>query len=93
LKNIYPISTIEHEVILVEDRSKNNAWYIINSAHENSAVKAVSLSRHFGQHFAMTAGLEHADNEWVVVIDRINLKKFQYPEKGSVPFSFNPVQH
>jgi dolichol-phosphate mannosyltransferase len=32
-------------------------------------VKGVKLSRNFGQHFAITAGLDHASGNWVVVMD------------------------
>jgi polyisoprenyl-phosphate glycosyltransferase len=32
-------------------------------------VKAIALSRNFGQHRAITAGLEHARGDWVVVLD------------------------
>ncbi|OQY48103.1 MAG: hypothetical protein B6247_25625 [Candidatus Parabeggiatoa sp. nov. 2] len=68
-KSLSSLNT-KYEVILVDDRSKDNAWHIIESiALENSAVKGIRLSRNFGQHFAITAGLEHADGEWVVVMD------------------------
>ena len=35
----------------------------------NSRLKGIQLSRNFGQHYAITAGLDHAQGEWVVVMD------------------------
>ena len=35
----------------------------------NKRVKGVELSRNFGQHYAITAGLSFAKGEWVVVMD------------------------
>lgn len=32
-------------------------------------VKGINLSRNFGQHYAITAGLNFAKGEWVVVMD------------------------
>ena len=32
-------------------------------------VQAINLSRNFGQHYAITAGLNYAKGEWVVVMD------------------------
>jgi dolichol-phosphate mannosyltransferase len=36
---------------------------------QNKQVKGVNLSRNFGQHYAITAGLSFAKGEWVVVMD------------------------
>jgi dolichol-phosphate mannosyltransferase len=38
-------------------------------AKTNKRVKAVKLSRNFGQHYAITAGLDHANGDWIVVMD------------------------
>ena len=38
-------------------------------ADADAHVKLVRLSRNFGQHAAITAGLEHARGEWIVVMD------------------------
>lgn len=32
-------------------------------------MKGINLSRNFGQHYAITAGLNFAKGEWVVVMD------------------------
>ncbi len=59
-----------YEIILVDDRSKDEAWPSIERMVEHDpSVRGVRLSRNFGQHAAITAGLSQARGEWVVVID------------------------
>jgi len=59
-----------YEVILVEDRSRDRSWDAIKKeCQKNQKVKGIRLSRNFGQHYAITAGLRHAKGEWVVVMD------------------------
>lgn len=58
------------EVILVDDRSKDNSWEVIKKISvKNNNVKSIRLSRNFGQHPAIMAGLTHTKGEWVVVMD------------------------
>lgn len=58
------------EIVLVNDASPDDSWDIIHDlAEQDSRVKGVDLSRNFGQHCAITAGLDHAVGEWVVVMD------------------------
>ncbi|MEO8382302.1 MAG: glycosyltransferase family 2 protein [Acidobacteriota bacterium] len=60
----------EYEIILVEDGSDDESWSRITAAcASDSRIKGVKLSRNFGQHPAITAGLEHARGRWVVVMD------------------------
>jgi len=62
--------TDRYEIILVEDCSPDNSWQEIEKACQiNSKVKAIALSRNFGQHVAITAGIDHAVGDWVVVMD------------------------
>jgi dolichol-phosphate mannosyltransferase len=62
--------TNDYEIILVDDFSKDNSWMIIESICSlNNKVKGIKLSRNFGQHYAITAGLDHVLGEWVVVMD------------------------
>jgi dolichol-phosphate mannosyltransferase len=39
------------------------------SVKKDKRVKGINLSRNFGQHYAITAGLSYAKGEWVVVMD------------------------
>lgn len=62
--------TTRYEIILVEDRSPDNSWREIQKARTSYPnVKAVRLSRNFGQHHAISAGLSLTQGEWVVVMD------------------------
>lgn len=62
--------TSEFEIILVEDRSPDKSWEAIEAvAATNPRVKGIRLSRNFGQHYAITAGLDFAFGEWVIVMD------------------------
>lgn len=58
------------EIILIEDGSPDNSWQKISEiCVQKPFVKGISLSRNFGQHYAITAGLDAAQGEWVVVMD------------------------
>ncbi|MDH7445051.1 glycosyltransferase family 2 protein [Aquimarina sp. 2201CG14-23] len=60
----------QYEIILVEDGSPDNSWEAIeNICVKNKNVKGIKLSRNFGQHYAITAGLANATGTWVVVMD------------------------
>ena len=60
----------QYEIILVEDGSPDKSWDEIASiASGDNRVKGVKLSRNFGQHNAISAGLKQARGEWVVVMD------------------------
>ena len=58
------------EIILVNDSSPDASWNGIKRLAEADArVKGINLSRNFGQHFAITAGLFYAVGDWVAVMD------------------------
>lgn len=62
--------TADYEIILVDDGCPENSWKKIDQlAMDNVKIKGIKLSRNFGQHYAITAGLDHAIGEWVVVMD------------------------
>jgi glycosyltransferase involved in cell wall biosynthesis len=59
-----------HEIVLVDDASPDAAWGVMRElAASDARIKAVRLSRNFGQHAAISAGLEHARGRWIVVMD------------------------
>lgn len=61
---------VTYEIILVEDGSRDKSWESIEAECQKSTkVKGIKLSRNFGQHIAITAGLEHARGNWTVVMD------------------------
>ena len=60
----------QFEIIFVNDASPDGAWSTICALTDGDRrVKAIDLSRNFGQHYAITAGCDHAEGEWVVVMD------------------------
>lgn len=62
--------TDNYEIILVEDHGPDNSWEVIEQLSKtNSRLKGIRLSRNFGQHYAITCGLDHALGDWVVVMD------------------------
>jgi dolichol-phosphate mannosyltransferase len=66
---VYPICK-DFEIILVEDGSPDGSWESIERVcAEFPEVRGVRLSRNFGQHYAISAGLLLAKGDWVVVMD------------------------
>ncbi|MDD6003800.1 MAG: glycosyltransferase family 2 protein [Bacteroidales bacterium] len=66
------VSTItpDYEIILVNDASPDNSWLKIKElCTNNNRVKGINLSRNFGQHYAISAGLSVCSGEWIVVMD------------------------
>jgi len=41
----------------------------VKQCESNPKVKGINLSRNFGQHYAITAGLHYAKGDWVIVMD------------------------
>jgi len=61
---------VSYEIILVDDRSPDNSWEEMKKISFNfPEVKSIRLSRNFGQHPAIMAGLSQAKGEWIVVMD------------------------
>jgi dolichol-phosphate mannosyltransferase len=62
--------TRDYEIILVEDCGGDRSWDIICSlAGYDPHIKGIQFSRNFGQHYAITAGLDVCSGDWVVVMD------------------------
>jgi len=61
---------LDFEIIMVNDASPDGAWdTIVELANIDNRVKGINFSRNFGQHYAITAGLEYCAGEWIVVMD------------------------
>jgi glycosyltransferase involved in cell wall biosynthesis len=61
---------LESEVLYVDDGSRGDTYAIMRAlADEDRRVSTLRLSRNFGKELALTAGLDHADADAVVVID------------------------
>ena len=60
----------DYEIILVDDRSPDNSWEVMKIlSSQNPKIKSIRLSRNFGQHSAIFAGLTKTKGDWVVVMD------------------------
>ena len=58
------------ELILVDDCSPDNSWEVIQRlAKEHVFVQGATLSRNFGQHNAIMAGLNLVSGQYVVLMD------------------------
>ena len=61
---------IQYEIVYVNDGSKDNSLPIIMGlSEENASVKYIDFSRNFGHQIAISAGLEHAVGERIVIMD------------------------
>jgi glycosyltransferase involved in cell wall biosynthesis len=61
---------LEASVLYVDDGSGDDTWRLIEELMARDArTGALKLSRNFGKEAALTAGLDHADADAVVVID------------------------
>lgn len=59
-----------YEILMVEDASPDNSWEIIQRlASTDPHLHGIKLSRNFGQHAAITAGLNNCVGNWIIVMD------------------------
>lgn len=62
--------TNDYEIILVDDGGEDGSWHKIEAhCEKDKKIKGIKLSRNFGQHHAITAGLDHCSGDWIVVMD------------------------
>jgi len=62
--------TDDYEIVMVDDGSPDNSLDIACAvARDDSRVRVVELSRNFGHHKALMAGLDHARGELCFLID------------------------
>ena len=70
VKTSIEIITPNFEILLIEDCGGDNSWGVIERlAAADSRVHGIQFSRNFGQHYGITAGLDHCNGDWVVVMD------------------------
>jgi dolichol-phosphate mannosyltransferase len=61
---------IDYELLLVDDGSQDNSWdVLIDLKKTYSSIRAYKLSRNFGQHAAVTAGILKSKGNLIVIID------------------------
>ncbi len=60
----------DYELILVDDRSIDDSWTVLKNISEiNDKVISIRLIRNFGQHSALTVGLEYSVGEFAILMD------------------------
>jgi len=70
LKELMDSTGEPYEIILVNDGSYDRTLEITKQiCKEDKSVKLVSFSRNFGHQIAITAGIEHASGQAIIVID------------------------
>lgn len=70
LKVILDTITHDFEIILVNDDSPDNSWELIKrNAANDPRITGIRFARNFGQHTAITAGVDYCSGHWLVVMD------------------------
>jgi len=61
---------VSAEILLVNDASPDRSWEVTEElAAADQRVKGIRLSRNFGQHAAIFAGMKQCRGEWIVIMD------------------------
>src|SRR6266852_1708332 len=70
LEAVLPKSSVDFELILVNDASPDQSWQIITElARERAWIHGINLMRNVGQHNALLCGIRAARHEIVVTVD------------------------
>lgn len=64
-----------YEIILIDDGSQDNTPFIIQQLRANFPLTCIRFSRNFGKEKALSAGLDHAKGDAVILMDG----DFQHP--------------
>jgi glycosyltransferase involved in cell wall biosynthesis len=70
LAEVLPRISAQHEIILVNDGSRDRSWETISElCSRSSVVRGVNLMRNYGQHNALLCGIRAAKYELIVTLD------------------------
>lgn len=70
LTNVLKLNQYQYEIIYVDDGSQDQSYHILKSIQIHDLnVSVIKLSRNFGKELAVTAGLEKAKGDAVIVMD------------------------
>ncbi len=71
LKQVLVTEKIDHEIVLVDDGSKDNTFLALSKIKKEDPehVRVIRFSRNFGHQLAITAGIKEARGRAVVVMD------------------------
>lgn len=82
LQSVLTGLTNNYEIIVVDDGSRDLTVQKILSLPKEANVKILGLSRNFGKEVALTAGIEHASGDVVILLDA----DFQHPVETITTF-------
>jgi dolichol-phosphate mannosyltransferase len=69
-RTVAALDGLDFELVLVDDGSRDSTGQLLRAlAADDERIKLVALSRNFGHQAAISAGLEHARGDVVVMID------------------------
>ncbi len=61
--------TSDWELVYVDDGSRDRSWPMVDAfAAADPRVRAIKLMRNYGEHVAITAGLDHADADHTLIM-------------------------
>jgi glycosyltransferase involved in cell wall biosynthesis len=70
LAEVLPRISAQHEIILVNDGSRDRSWEVISELCSRSpVVRGLNLMRNYGQHNALLCGIRAARGELIVTMD------------------------
>lgn len=70
LTTLLPSIAVDHEIILVNDGSRDESWKVIQRlAEEYPAVLGFTMMRNYGQHNALLCGIRAATKQIIVTMD------------------------
>ena len=69
LKKVLSEMACTHEIIFVNDGSRDRSSELLQKAAQDPTVKVLSFSRNFGHQAAITAGLDFASGDAIAVMD------------------------
>ena len=70
LVSVMESQVLPFEIIFVEDCGGDNSWTIISElALTDNRVHGLRMSRNYGQHNALLAGIRHANGELIITLD------------------------
>jgi undecaprenyl-phosphate 4-deoxy-4-formamido-L-arabinose transferase len=70
LAEVLPRISTQHEIILVNDGSRDRSWEMISElCSQSSSVRGLNLMRNYGQHNALLCGIRAAKYDLVVTMD------------------------
>jgi polyisoprenyl-phosphate glycosyltransferase len=69
LKQVLAEMECQHEIIFVNDGSRDRSLELLEKATEDPGIKVLSFSRNFGHQAAITAGMDFASGDAIAVMD------------------------